>query len=344
MIQAAQYGRLAGLRLTPTAGPPILINLAQRVPGLYQPTTRIQFAVAKSTTDEPQRATVRLINLGKLTRDAIAAYARRPQGVASSGLTTDTRVYRGTVVELLAGYEGTGGAAAIFRGDLSAVRSRHVGTEWITTLELGDSEAALTQAELGQTFPAGTPALAVIQAALSAMGLTLGPAPIPAPVASYTLAHPWSCYGRAREAIDGILAGCAPDLSQLPQLLKAAASLASLVGLMSGPSPLTRPVDWYVDDELAYLLQRATALPGPPIVVSSAATPGAVRLLDRPERIDDGGVRIRCLLTPGLRPGWPVTIASRELAGAYRVEAVEHEGDSRQGDFTSSADLRPLVA
>lgn len=341
----AQYGRLAGVRLFPLTGPAIWINPTQpRVAGVRAiPDLRVQFVVQKSTSSEPQRATVRLFNLGKIHRDLIATYARRPQAAAQPSGLVDGRIIRNTIVEVLAGYEGMGAAAAIFRGDLSSVSNRHVGTEWVTTLELGDSEAALTQATLEQSFPPGTPALTVILAALARMGLTLGPAPVPESVSAYVLARGWASYGRARDTIDAILAGCAPDLSQLPTIVKAVGTLASLVGLMSGPSPLTRPVALFVDDGLAYLLQRATALPGAPVQVSATAQPGTIRLLERPERLDDGGVRVRCLLSPGLRPGWPVTIASRELAGAYRIDVVEHAGDLRGGSFTSTADLRPTI-
>ncbi len=344
--QLAQYGRVAGVRIFPVAGAPIWVNPTQpRVSGVrLVPDLRVQFVATKSTTSEPQRATVRLFNLGKIHRDLIATYARRPQGVSSIGLTVDGRVYQGTRVELLAGYEGLGGgSSAIFTGDLSVVRNQHVGTEWVTTLELGDSEAALTQAELDQSFPPGTPAIAVIQAALARMGLLLGPAPVPEAVAAYVLTNGWAAYGRARDTIDAILAGCAPDLSQLPATIKAAATLASLVGLLSGPSPMTRPVDLFVDDGLAYLQPRHTALPGPPVQVSALAQPGTVRLLERPERLDDGGVRVRCLLTPGMRPAWPVSIVSKELAGLYRVEQAEQAGDNRGGEFTTTAELRPVI-
>lgn len=340
-----QFGRLAGVRLYPLVGTPLWINPAQpRTNGIRLiPDLRVSFRVEKSTSSEPQRAVVEISNLGKLHRDLIATFARRPKGVTSAGLTVDGRVFAGCKVEILAGYEGMGGGGAIFRGDLSAVQSRHLGTDWITTLELGDSEAAMTQAEVAQSFPPGTPAIAVIQACAASLGLLLGPTPIPTALASYVLERGWTAYGRARDTIDAILAGCAPDLSALPATIKAAATLASLVGLLSGPSPLTRPIGWHVDDGLLYLLPRYTALPGPPILVSAIAQPGTVRLIDRPERLDDGAVRLRTLLCPQAAPAWPVVVTSRELQGSYRVDEIEHDGDNRGGDFATTMTVRPTI-
>jgi hypothetical protein len=338
-----QFGRVVRITIVPTDGAPIVINPSiQTVPGLATPELHVAFSVEKSVTPEPQRATVQIANLSKTTRDLIASYARRPSNVTASGLTVDSRVFHGTRVIVEAGYLGTS-AAAIFTGDLASARSRHVSTEWLTTLECGDSEAAISQAECRQSFEPGATALDVITYAVRCLGMTMAPAPVPAAIPAYALARGFVAYGKARETIDAILAGVAPDLGQLNVLARGVAIVGGFFDAFSGTAPLTRPIGWWAEDGAAYFLERGKALPGEAVRVTAQGEPGASRLLERPERLEDGVVRVRMLLNPGVRVGRPVTIVSHELAGPYRVEHVAHAGDNRTGGFDTIGTLRVLT-
>lgn len=339
-----QFGRVVRVRIQPPSGPPLVINPITPSPaGVQPPALHVSFSVSKSLTSEPQRASVQIVNLSKTTRDLIASFARRPPEVTSEGLTVDSRVFRGTRVTLEAGYLGIS-PTVIFVGDLASARSRHVATEWLTSLELGDSEVALTQAECRRAFEIATPAIDVIRYAVQVLGMQLGPAPIPTAIAQYVLQKGFVAYGKARDTIDAILAGCAPDLSQLNALARGVVTIGSFFDAFTGTAPLTNPVGWWAEDGLAYFLERGFALPAQPVVVSPEAEAGAVRLLERPERLDEGGVRVRMLLHPALRIGRPLQVISKELAGSFRVEALSHTGDNRTGPFESVADLRILAS
>jgi hypothetical protein len=337
-----QWGRSVRVVVTPLSGlPPIVINPVTYAPGAGPPPLHVSFSVDKTLTSEPQRGRVSITNLSKATRDLLAAVARSGPNVSAVGATTDTRVIATTLVQIEAGYLGLA-PGVLLRGNLTAARSRHYGTEWVTTLDVGDTEAAIAMAECRRTFDAGTPALAVLTYAASCMGVVSVSASVPAAISAYVLERGFVAYGRARDTIDAILAGVAPDLSQLGFLARGIAIGADLWDAFAGNGPLTNPIGWWVDDGAIYFLERGLALPAPPVLVSATAEPGTVRLVERPERLEDGAIRLVTLLNPGTRLGRPITVVSRELAGAYRVEAVSHTGDNRGGDFLTTAICRPL--
>lgn len=337
-----QFGRVVRVTVLPPVGAPIIINpILPTTAPVAPPQIHAMVTVSKSLTPEPQRATVVLVNLAKTTRDTIAGYTRRPDNVDAQGLTVDSRVFRGTKVMIEAGYRGLG-PSTVFIGDLSTATSRHVGTEWLTTLECGDSEVALTQAECRRTFDVGASALEVLTYAIQVLGMRLSTAPIPSAIPSYILSRGFVAYGRARETIDAMLAGLAPDLGQLNAIARGIATLGAVFDAFSGTAPLTRPITWWADDGAVTFLERGRALPGEPLRVSAEGEPGAVRLLERPQRLGDGVVRVTMLLHTGVRIGVPIAIVSKELAGTYRVEAFDHAIDSRSGPCDTTATLRVL--
>jgi hypothetical protein len=334
-----QAGRYVRVTILPEALPtPFVVNPIPPGPTGEPAQVHCRFSVARELGPSPGRATIELINLSEATRNLIATFARRPSNVRPTGLTTDGRVWVGTQVILEAGYLGTG-AAALIRGQLLTVRSRHEGTEWITTLQVGDNEIAWTLAECRQSFDAGVTTDAVLAYAFGTMGMALAP-PIPAGVTGYVLTRGFVAYGRSREVIDSILAGVAPDLASLPAIAQGISNVVALFDSFAGNAPMTRPITWWGEDRVAYLLERGRVLPGAPVRVSTQAEPGAVRLLERPERLEDGAVRVRMLLHGAVRVGRAIAIVSKALAGAYRVEAAGHDGGNRTERFETVAICR----
>lgn len=345
MIGALQFGRIASLVVVPRVGPTLVVNPLAQVPGVNMsaPQIRMAWTVEKTLSLEPQRATVQLDNLGPITRDALIAAVTRPRETGTPGATLDSRTLVGTTVQLLAGHASLGPPIAVFRGQLTSARNIRVGPTWTTELQLGDGEIGISQGECDRDFPPGTTALAILTYALGCMGLALGPAPVPAPLAAYVLTRGWSAYGPASQVVQSLLAGVAPDLSQLPVLAQAAVGLYQLGQSLAGHQPLAQPVEIYVDDGLAYIVQRSQPLALPPIRLSSLAEPGAVQMIDRPERLDGTGLRLRCLLAPAIRLGQPVIVSSREVLGTYRVQSLVHAGDNRGGETTTQIDVLPVA-
>lgn len=330
-----QVGRFVRVTIIPEVGPPIVINPLPPDPTGAPEQVHVLFNVRRTLGPEPARASIQLINLAPSTRAIIAAAAKRPANVRATGLTSDGRVWIGTKCMLEAGYIGTG-TTRLMLGQLCSVQSRHVGTEWITSLDVGDNEVAWTMAECRQSFGVGATTDAILAYAFGVLGLALAP-PIPPGVSAYVLQRGFVAYGRAREVIDAILGGVAPDLSSLPALAQGVSNVVALFDSFAGNAPLTRPMTWWAEDQVAYIIERGRAFPGVPVKVSALAEPGTVRLLERPERIEDGAVQVRMLLHGAVRIARPFVVTSKELAGAYRAEALEHAGGNRLERFETVA-------
>lgn len=343
LVPGLQFDRTVSVQVVPTnGGPPMVVNPPTApIAGVRPPELHVSFVVRKALSPEPQRAEVRIANLSLLSRSALAAAARSENNVQGIGATSDTRVFAPTQASLIAGYtQVTPGV--LLTGALLRAPSRHVGTDWVTTLQIGDGATELANAQCCQSFQPGTPALEVVRYAATCLGMALAGA-MPAALSAYVLTRGFVAYGRARDVIDAILAGVAPDLSQLNVLARSVVVLGQLYDSFAGNAPLTRPLIWWSEDRTVRILERGTALPAPPVVVSAVGTPGAASLLERPERVEDGRVRVRMLLHPGVRIARRVQVVSDSLAGVYRVDSLEHSGDNRGGTFTTTALLLPVV-
>ncbi len=94
------------------------------------------FEVIKSLDKTQNTATVTVRNLAPSTRAALHAIGQE------------------AVIEIRAGYEDDKELAMLFRGRTRLITSAHKGTDWETTLETGDGDAART-ATVGKAYPAG---------------------------------------------------------------------------------------------------------------------------------------------------------------------------------------------
>jgi hypothetical protein len=340
-----QFDRTASVQIAPPTGAPMVINPPlPPIAGVRPAELRTMFSVRKSMSGgTPHTAEIRVHNLSELSRSTLARVARSSSHVPGVGPTTDAQVYAGTQASLIAGYANAL-PGRLISGALLRAPSRHVGTEWITTLSIADGAVELARAECDRAFEAGTPALEVVRYCCQCMGFALAPIPVPAALAAYVLARGFTAAGRARETLDAILAGVAPDLSQLPGLARAVIGFGQLFDSFAGGAPLSRPLVWWVEDRMVWILERGAALPAPPIVVSARGLPGAALLLERADRGEDGQVRLPLLLHPGFRLARAVQVLDPPLAGLYRVNSLEHQGDNRAGTFTTTAMVLPTLS
>ena len=338
------WDRTASVTVVPVStGVPLVINPPiPAIGGVRPPELRVQFSVRKAIGPQPHSAEVRVSHLSELSRSTLARVARSTSRTPSVGATSDSRAFLATVTSLTAGYTGVG-AGRLISGQLLRAPSRHIGTEWVTAMAIGDGAVELAEATCDRAFEIGTPALEVVRYAAQCMGMTLAAFPPPAALAAYVLARGFTAYGRAAETIDAILAGVAPDLSQLPALARVALGIGQIFDSFAGVAPLTRPLVWWVEDRVVYIIERGTALPAAPIPVSSRALPGSALLLERADRADDGRVRLPMLLHPGMRLGRSVQVLDAPLAGLYRIDSVEHQGDNRGGSYRTTAYVLPVL-
>lgn len=129
--------------------------------GLKVTGLRVAFEIEKDLKAKPNRCVVRIWNLSREHRSALAQQKQVKGKVA------------GIPVRIEAGYKATG-PTLLYSGDLRYAASTLEGSSWVTTIESGDGEYAKQNARIRQTFGPGTTADVAINATIKALGLSPG--------------------------------------------------------------------------------------------------------------------------------------------------------------------------
>lgn len=336
MVSLRQFDRAVSLEVVPPTGTGILVNpdfsVVAGIP--IRPQLRVKFKVSKSISADPNRAAIKVWNLSKQSRDRAAGVVRRTIDFSSEFAFIDGRLIEGAdlgggtaesvttagglaYVKLSAGYNRA--PSVIFEGSSSALDSSRDRVDWITEIAAGDGELGTQKGVANKSFGAGTVLVEVLAYLKKTMGfaiggtaLSLANATLPPGILNTTFFAGFAAVGRARDIFDALI--------------------------------LSADAQWFVDDGELWIVARDTGvLPGPPVTLSSLPDPTAARLLGKPRRLESDGVQVRALLNPSIRLGRQVILVSGELAGQYRCESLEHDGDNRAGKFTTTAELRSLV-
>lgn len=103
-------------------------------------------------------------------------------------------------------------------------------------------------------------------------------------------------------------------------------------------------VVWSIQDGDLYIAKRDLPVDGRGVLLS----PGT-GLIGSPEPLEDpepdletkggAGYRVRSLLQPKIRPGERVIIEARDVSGVFRVDVVEHVGDTRGNEWHTEAEV-----
>ncbi|MCA9682320.1 MAG: hypothetical protein KC457_09010, partial [Myxococcales bacterium] len=101
-------------------------------------------------------------------------------------------------------------------------------------------------------------------------------------------------------------------------------------------------LDWWIDDGDLYFANEGEPTSLPTLRLSTQSDPRSLRLLEEPRPTDSGLLEAVSLLAPGVRLCQRVILASANLGGEYRVEALEHAGSNRRGPFSTRLVLRSL--
>ena len=284
---------------------------------------RIAWDVTKSLTPEANRATVRIFNLNRLSRATVEGIVTQqlsftPEqrlilaaaGASAADPVVTTTSLGGAHMTLRVGHGPV--PLQIFEGRTSHIASEHDRVDWITKLDAGDGLDGLREARISQTFAPGTPIEPVVAALVASMGVQMSPAALPLVRAAATakatetsFPKGFTVYGRAYD-----------HLAEMLRLLE---------------------VKWSIQDGVFHVYDSLGALPFPPIVLNQATG-----LIGSPGRLPDDGVRADALLDPRLQPAQAVVLQSRSVAGTYRVETVQHVGDTHGAEAVSRLELSPL--
>lgn len=187
----------------------------------------------------------------------------------------------------------------IFVGDIKKVVTSRKGPEVLTTIESGDGETQITNAHIELSLGPGATDEQIINAAVAALGLPTGVIKGLPDTANQT---GFAFSGRAGELLD---------------------QMTEKSGL-----------EWSVQTGALQIMPEDENTGETAVLLSSNTG-----LLGLPNKKDDG-LEINSLLNPELRPGRLVRVESKLLIGPnlYKATTVEHEGDTREGRWTSKVE------
>lgn len=217
---------------------------------------------------------------------------------------------KGAKVIVEAGYVGS--IARIFSGNARSVDHLHDGPNWLTKVQCGDGETAYRYALVTESFKPGTAVADVFAKAAQATGLDVTDAVNTVRVrVSDQFTQGYTAHGRAALEVDRLLKG---------RGLEHSIQNGKLQVLPTGTA--TR--------EQAVLLSPDTGLIGSPEHGTAERKTKAQAL------------KAKSLLQPDLAPGRKCRIESEAITGDFRIETVEHKGDTAGGEWYSEIECFPL--
>jgi hypothetical protein len=215
-------------------------------------------------------------------------------------------------VILRAGHDGV--LKPLFEGNVTYAKSELKSPDWVTKIQIADGGRAYSQARLNRSYSPPINPSRVLADCAAAMGL-----PVPTDLATVdelkqALASGYSANGPVRDILTKMLA---------PYGFSWSIQNGKLQVLKSGvPNANTA---WVIDVDAGMIGSPEGSVPHKPGQTSELS--------------------IDVLLFPELVPGDTIQVNSRAYNGGFfRVNDVEHKGDTRGDDFTTSVKATPLGA
>lgn len=263
---------------------------------------RIQFQIEKRIGSTPDTCTLTISNLNEQTRRELQTHP--------------------LLIHLDAGYDGE--YRRIFTGDLRWASSVPRGTDWETTIQVGDGSRAFRHAKVARSFGPGTSVRQALVEAAKSMGLTL-----PAHVAA------------SRELDEQFANGTVLQGSAADELTRLLAPYG---------------YEWTIQDGTLQMYRDDEARPGQALVI---APPPDGTLIESPEfapptyaakpsksarrsTVRSPLLRFRTLLYPQIVPGSRAEVRSTVTRGIYKVIQLTHTGDTHGGDWITDVEAKPL--
>lgn len=243
--------------------------------------------------------------------------------VAIYNLAPTTRVDLSTKplkVLVLAGYDGN--ARYLFKGDLRFGYSKQDGTEWITTLQLADGDRAFRHAQVQKSYRKGSSVLNALRDVVGSMGLKLD-----------------TNVQVSDELKGGFASGRALSGRSADELTSLLEPYGYTWSIQSGRMQILKDSETRAGE--AFLIDEAAGMIGSPEYqvpdVNTAKNGQLTKAAKRGPRL-----QVKLLLWPELTPGAKVAVRSHAVDGNFRIERVTHSGDTKDGDWTTDIECKPL--
>lgn len=212
-------------------------------------------------------------------------------------------------VILEAGYAGE--TARVFVGDVKWIFSDKKGVDWETTIQLGDGERAYRHARVSKSYSGKVDVKTVIKDVAESYGLKM-----PKNVDDFI--------GTAKTFYNGMTTDGLSH-KQMTKILKA------------------RGASWSVQDGRLQILKSGGTRPDEALVMSQETGMIGSPSLAAPKKPGEPSLlNVAHLLYPQITPGGKVSLKSRFLNGVYRVDRVQHEGDTHDAAWTTTVEGRAL--
>jgi len=256
------------------------------------------FEINKTTQREPNTASVKIWNLSRSHRQALESTDTLPLRVEAGYVDHSGVLFDGDVRVAASRSRAAGHRSRQSRmGSLGAVSDV---VDIVTEIEAEDGGTAYRDARVQRSFGDDTPVATVLRAAVDAMGIghgnlnELAADPTMGDISTYSEGTVLS--GQAHREVDRIVRS---------------------IGLR-----------WSVQSGVLQL-KRGRA----PLQLTAVRLTPSTGLVGSPAPDADGYVEAVALLNPGLYPGRPVVLESRDVSGSYGVRRAIYTGDTAGADW-----------
>lgn len=280
----------------------------------------IDWSVVHTTNATPNTAKITIHNLSPASQNAISDTVKRritwtgPQllELALAGASTApaelVSTNAGIAAVRLEVSEGTN-SWLWFVGNSSKISAEGQSL----TLECADFVDQIGAAHVlpPRSFAKGTPVLDVVEAHINAMGLS-----VERPILEREFYAQYAKLGKVKVASDKLISAITTSGPAVDWLRK-----------LFGALKLT----WMVHNGVLHLLGDDSVLSGyPPIEFK----PSDGSLIGRPQRQEDGAIKFKCALRPGLIPARACRLHAEGLGSAnYRIRSISSSGSNVSGSL-----------
>lgn len=255
---------------------------------------RVVFRARKTSTSEPNAATIEIYNLSEYSRGRI--------------------LVKDQAVILKAGYVDL--TELVCAGVIKRVEHRRDGVDIVTEIEIKDGGQDLLEPEFRRSYAKNTSRRRIIDDILRTM--------------------PHTSVGRiAATGVNGSTSG------------RLAFSTTAKLAL----DRLARAWDfeWSIQDGAVQVLDRDGTVEPVTLAISLSPSTGLIgspaktgqegaRSAGSRKRKERAGAKFQALLRPSIRPGRYVLLESEFVSGAFKVQSVEHSGDTHGNDWFSDVE------
>lgn len=201
----------------------------------------------------------------------------------------------------------------LFSGDARFITHQQTGPDWVSKIVCGDGERAYSLDRVSASFGPGTPVAAVMDSVAGTLqGISNGNVKQALAGVGGVFKNGFAAADNSFKTLQNLSRSQGLNLS----IQDGAISLLSENGLEPGT---------------AVLLTPDTGLIGSPEVASPEKKGGALK------------VKARSLLQASIKPGRAVELRSAAISGLFRVEVVEHKGDTHGAEWYTDLELKPVT-